>query len=257
MSAVRRTGRSALDRQRAHYERTAARFDRSIWSLGNRDNRNHETKARAVAEAIEAARGGQVLEVGAGTGLHARWLLEHTPVSYTGLDLSEPMLTIARERVAAHAGRARLVVGDAARLPFPDASFDAAFCTATLHHLPDARAGIAELVRVVRPGGRVAAVEPNWKFPSVLVMSAITPAEHAVFRLNGPRLVRWAREAGLEEVTLRRLLYTPPAPRSWARLYDAIDRGAGRVPGLRRLSIVLLVSGRVPEGRPGPARRAG
>ncbi|HVL90324.1 MAG TPA: methyltransferase domain-containing protein [Actinomycetota bacterium] len=233
-------------RQVEFYERTAGRYDRSVWSLGCRDNRNHETKIRAVAEAISADGGGRVLEVGAGTGLHGRWLLEHTPVEHTGLDLSEPMLRIAAGRLARFAGRSRLTIGDALDLPFPDAAFDAAFCVGTLHHLPSAEAGMRELARVVKPGGRVAALEPNWKFPSVLVYSAITPEERKTFAINDRRLVAWARRAGLTEVRLQRLLYTPPKPVRWHRTFDRIDQALARTPGLRQLSINLLVAGRRP-----------
>jgi ubiquinone/menaquinone biosynthesis C-methylase UbiE len=227
-----------------HSGRTARGFDRSVWSLGNRDNRNHRVKVEAIADAIGAFAGGRILEVGTGTGLHARWLLERTPVEYTGIDVSRDMLDLARLRLADHAERLRLTIGDAQRLPFPSRSFDAAFCTATLHHLGNPAAGIRELVRVVRPGGRIAAIEPNWKYPSVLVYTAITPAERNTFRISPARLESWARAAGLEAVRVQRLLYTPPAPKTWGRLWDAVDRGVA--PGLRRLSIVLLLSGRVP-----------
>jgi ubiquinone/menaquinone biosynthesis C-methylase UbiE len=230
-----------------HYVRTARGFDRSVWSLGNRDNRNHRVKVEAIAEAIGAAAGGRILEVGAGTGLHARWLLEHTPVEYTGIDVSRDMLDFARLRLADHAERVRLTIGDAQRLPFPDRSFDSAFCTATLHHLGDPASGIRELARVVRLGGRVAAIEPNWKYPSVLVYTAITAAERNTFRISPARLEAWALASGLEDVRVRRLLYTPPSPKNWERIWDAVDRGVARVPGLRRLSIVLLLSGRVPD----------
>ncbi|HET6708710.1 class I SAM-dependent methyltransferase, partial [Amycolatopsis sp.] len=70
---------------------------------------------------------GEVLEVAAGTGLN----LPHYPaeVTLTGLDLSEGMLAIARDR-ARHLGRpVTLQVGDAHRLPFADCSFDTVVCT--------------------------------------------------------------------------------------------------------------------------------
>lgn len=238
---------SNVREQVEYYERHAEKFDRSIWSLGCRDNRNHSVKISSVAGAIRAANGGSVLEVGTGTGLHARWLLENTPVRYTGIDVSEAMLKIARRRLEPFGDRVSLEVADAQKLPFDDGSFDAAFCSTTLHHLSDPRRGIAELVRVVRPGGYAAAIEPNWKFPSVLILSAINKAEHNVFKINGPRLVAWAKAAGLEDVRFRRLLYTPPAPRSWIRFFDAVDRKASTIPGIKQLSITLLVSGRKRE----------
>ncbi|MGH2829293.1 MAG: class I SAM-dependent methyltransferase [Actinomycetota bacterium] len=235
--------RSHNRRQVAFYERTATRYDRSVWSLGCRDNRNHQTKIRAIARAIGAEAGGSVLEVGVGTGLHARWLLDNTPVTHAGVDLSAPMLEIARERLSGQGARSALGIADALRLPFDDERFDAAFCVGTLHHLPDAAGGIAELARVVKRGGRVAALEPNWKFPSVLVYSAITPEERNTFKINPDRLLSWGRRAGLTELRVQRLLYTPPRPASWAQAFDRIDATLARTPGLRNLSINLLLSG--------------
>ncbi|HJR19465.1 MAG TPA: methyltransferase domain-containing protein [Actinomycetota bacterium] len=237
--------RSNVREQILHYERMAAKFDRSIWSLGNRDNRNHLVKVRAIADAIGAERGGHVLEVGTGTGLHARWLLENTPARVTALDASEPMLGIASQRLADHGGRVALGIADAHDLPFGDGTFDSAFCSGTLHHLSSPGRGIAELARVTRPGGRVAAMEPNWKFPSTMLVGASNKAERNVFKISPASLEAWARAAGLEDVRLRRLLYTPPAPRSWERGWDAVDRTVARIPGLKRWSIMLLLTGRV------------
>jgi ubiquinone/menaquinone biosynthesis C-methylase UbiE len=242
---------SDVKRQIDFYVKRAGRFDRSFWSLGSRENRNHLKKLAAVARAIgcdDPARSGtrSVLEVGTGTGLHAVWLLERGVGSYAGVDVSEAMLDIARGRLSQWSSRVRLTVGDAQRLPFKDGEFDSAFSSATLHHLGDAALGIRELARVVRPGGLVAAIEPNWKFPSVLLYSAMTREEWNTFRINPARLAQWAAEAGLEDVTVTNLLYTPPRPRRLAPLFDRIDRGAARIPALRRLSINVLVSGRRP-----------
>jgi ubiquinone/menaquinone biosynthesis C-methylase UbiE len=239
--------RTNVRRQIEHYERMASKFDRSVWSLGNRDNRNHLVKVRAIADALGASRGGHVLEVGTGTGLHARWLLDNTTVTVTALDASEPMLAIASQRLEPYPGRVALGIADAHDLPFADGTFDAAFCSGTLHHLSLPGRGVAELARVTRPGGRVAAMEPNWKFPSTMLVGASTPAERNVFKISPASLEAWGRAAGLEDVRLERLLYTPPAPRSWGGLWDAVDRGVARVPGLKRWSIMLLLTGRVPD----------
>ena len=229
------------------YERTARKFDHSVWSLGNRDNRNHLVKVRAIADAIGAGSGGSFLEVGTGTGLHARWLLENTPASITAVDASEQMLSIAARRLEPFDGRTTLGIVDAHQLPFSDGSFNGAFCSGTLHHLSRPHRGVAEIARVTRPGGRVAIMEPNWKFPSTLIIGALTPEERHVFKISPATLETWGRDAGLEQVRLRRLLYTPPAPRSWNRFWDSVDRRVARVPGIRRLSIMLLLTGRVPE----------
>jgi len=237
--------RSNVQKQIEFYERTARGFDRSIWSLGNRDNRNHHAKITAIARALDIDAVGSLLEVGTGTGLHALRLMEGSRVRYVGLDVSSAMLETARGRLHGFRDRVQLAVADGSRVPFPDGTFDAAFCAGTLHHMADPSRGLRELVRVVRPGGRVAAMEPNWKFPSVLAYTAMTRAEWNTFKISPARLEAWARASGLDEVRVRRLLYTPPRPRSWGKTWDAIDAGVARTPVLRRLSIVLLVSGRV------------
>lgn len=234
---------SNVGEQIGHYRRLAARFDRSVWSLGRRDNRNHAAKIEAMAEAIRAAEGGRVLEVGTGTGLHARWLLERTPVEYVGVDASAAMLRIAGTRLGPAGDRARFGIADAHRLPFDDESFDSAFCSGTLHHLSDPARGLRELARVVRRGGRVAAMEPNWKFPSVLLVGALNRAERNVFKISPARLLAWT-DGLLEDVEVRPLLFTPPLPRTWARFYDRVDARLERVPGLRQLSIMTMLSGR-------------
>jgi ubiquinone/menaquinone biosynthesis C-methylase UbiE len=71
-----------------------------------------------------------------------------------GVDTSEPML--ARARATNAHPRAAYVCGDATRLPFPDGSLDAVGCYAALYLIPDPFAALDEMVRVLRPGGRLA-----------------------------------------------------------------------------------------------------
>lgn len=235
-----------LQRQIDFYVRKADHYDRSFWSMGDRENRNHFKKIQAISDAlgITASSTGSVLEVGTGTGLHARWFLERTKMSYRGLDVSVPMLEIARQRVTEWTDRAQLTVGDAQLLPFPDGAFDAAFCAATLHHLQDPSKGVSEVARVVRPGGRVALMEPNWKYPTVLVYSASVREEWNTFKINPRRLREWASAAGVTDIAMTPVLYTPPQPKSFTRFFEWVDRTMPSVPVLRALSITMLLSGR-------------
>jgi ubiquinone/menaquinone biosynthesis C-methylase UbiE len=71
-----------------------------------------------------------------------------------GIDLDRLQIARARQRLARkHAGRVDLRVADVEHLPFADVSFDALFDFGILHHLPDWQAGIAEIRRVMKPGG--------------------------------------------------------------------------------------------------------
>ena len=77
-----------------------------------------------------------------------------------GCDFCHPMLVIGNEKIGArHARRARLTEGDALCLPFADASFDVVTIAFGLRNLEDVEGGLAEMLRVLKPGGRAAVLE--------------------------------------------------------------------------------------------------
>ncbi len=125
------------DRKSATYDAEMAGWDRRLFG---------DSREWACGQA-----GGDVLEVAVGTGLN----LPHYPagVTLTGLDLSEGMLAMARAREPARPVTLRQ--GDAHRLPFAEASFDTVVCTFGLCAIPDPAAAVAEMTRVLRPGGRL------------------------------------------------------------------------------------------------------
>ncbi|WP_329100802.1 class I SAM-dependent methyltransferase [Micromonospora sp. NBC_01699] len=116
--------------------------------------------AAAVTEA-NLTTGGVVVDIGCGTG-RALPALRDAVGSHgvvVGLDLTPQMLTAART----HAQRAAadLLLGDARNLPLADASVDAVFAAGLLTHLPDPEAGLGELARITRPGGRLVLFHPS------------------------------------------------------------------------------------------------
>jgi demethylmenaquinone methyltransferase/2-methoxy-6-polyprenyl-1,4-benzoquinol methylase len=170
--------------------------------------------------------GGHVLDVATGTGLVADELMRRG-FAVTGLDQSAEMLAVARSRLG---GRATLVSGHAEELPFASASFDHLTFTYLLRYVDDPAAVLAELSRVVRPGGTVAMLEfgvprglwyPPWRIyvGAVLPLAgrAISPGWHEVGRFLGGsirdlwrripegRMLELWRAAGITEPRLRRL----------------------------------------------------
>ena len=131
-------------RQRRVWDKAAPSYDRQmsflerVWFAGGRQwlgRRAH----------------GRVLEVAIGTGLN---LPHYRPgVAVTGIELSPAMRALARERAAGLGLAADLREGDAERLPFGDASFDTVVCALALCSIPDPAAAIAEMGRVLVPGG--------------------------------------------------------------------------------------------------------
>ena len=132
------------ERVRRYWDRTATRYDERVSRV---EERWLAPSRRWVCERAV----GEVLEVAVGSGLN----LPHYPpeAKLIGVDLSEGMLQLARRRAATARCEVDLLRTDGSRLPFEDESFDAVVCTFSLCGFPDPRAGVEEMVRVLRPGG--------------------------------------------------------------------------------------------------------
>lgn len=131
--------RQQWDRQAPHYDREMRLMERLLFGDG---------RAWVCAQAA-----GDVLEVAVGTGRNFPFY--PGDVRLTGIDLSPVMLTIARRRAEDLGLDVNLREADAQALPFPDVSFDTVVCTLSLCTIPDDRRAVAEMWRVLRPGGRL------------------------------------------------------------------------------------------------------
>jgi SAM-dependent methyltransferase len=128
------------------------RFDRAADQYDQTRAISDEAMGRTISLlAAELGDRGRVLEVGVGTGLLALRLHE-AGILVSGLDLSAPMLAKLVQK-AGGAPPFPLVRGDATTMPFADRAFGAVYLRWVLHLIPDWRAALAEIARVVRPGG--------------------------------------------------------------------------------------------------------
>jgi len=96
-----------------------------------------------------------ILDIGSGAGQIIGHLLKYADADakITGIDISHKMLGRARRRLKSD--RPRFIAADLTQLPFPDSFFDCVTCGYVLEHLPNAYAGLAEISRVMTPGGRL------------------------------------------------------------------------------------------------------
>ncbi len=123
------------------------------------DHPEWRADCRALAALVPGSR---VLDLGVGPGAGTVELARADPARRpVGLDLSAAMLRRARRRARAAGVELPLVRGDALRLPIRDAALDGVTGHSVLYLLPDAAAALAELRRALRPGGRVAFLEPR------------------------------------------------------------------------------------------------
>ena len=105
---------------------------------------------------LAPSRGLRWIDVGCGTGAFTELLVEHcAPAEVEGIDPSEAQLSFARTRPVGQI--AKFQHGDALALPFSEARFDAAVMALVIFFVPDPAKGVAEMARVVCPGGTVAA----------------------------------------------------------------------------------------------------
>jgi ubiquinone/menaquinone biosynthesis C-methylase UbiE len=170
------------------------RYRDSFWP-----SRAYEDRCDRIAlEALLPRTGDRLIEVGAGFGRLADEYSGYREVVL--LDLSGVQLAAARERLGDDP-RYVTVEGDAFHLPFPDASFDAAVCVRVIHHFDDPRAAIAEMARVLRPGGVLVLESSNKRNLKAIALyllrrqreSPFRPGSHTMNAYFLPRIVRMRR----------------------------------------------------------------
>jgi ubiquinone/menaquinone biosynthesis C-methylase UbiE len=165
---------------RHHWDRRASTFDDEMGhSLVNDEQRKAwlDLLSRLAGPAPR-----RVLDVGCGTGILALTFAElgHT---VTGIDLSPQMIDRARLKAEQARQQIDFGVGDAAALDRADETYDLVVARHVIWNLPDPKRGIAEWLRVLRPGGRLALIEGKWADNDALALATARPTSQMFARV--------------------------------------------------------------------------
>lgn len=126
------------------------------------DERGYKRLMKELFDLVEPLRGQTFLDIGCGTGAFTQRLAD-LAMEGVGLDISRQNLRVASR----HLPQISFLAGDTELLPFPDNQFDLVTFSGILHHLPRLEGSLEEGLRVLKPGGRLFAYDPNGRNPAM------------------------------------------------------------------------------------------
>lgn len=191
-----------------------------------------KTIERRFVDYVRPGHDNTLLDIGCGTGESRKLYIDHV-AAYTGIDLSDASVNFARERFP----KSEWLTANACTLPFDDQSFDIVAFSSVLHHIDNYPVALAEARRVLKPGGRVFAFDPNVLHPAMALFrkpespfyltAGVSPNERPLLPKD---LQRNFAQAGFEEIRQRgqsNIPYRHVAPRlinSALSMYNFADR---------------------------------
>jgi ubiquinone/menaquinone biosynthesis C-methylase UbiE len=193
------------------FDRWSENYDRSVlqWLLFGPSHRALLDRMRSPL----ADRPSTVLDVGCGTGVFAALVRSAFPqATIWGVDLVAAMLSRGRECRPSPPGRVALVQGDSERLPFPAGAFDVVTCSNSFHHYPDQGRAVAEMHRVLKPGGRLLLIDgcrDGW-WGWLIYDICVAGVEGEVLHASARRVRDLFERAGFVETAQR--VHRGPAP---------------------------------------------
>ena len=171
--------------QKLFYEKL---FTRKI----NKKNLKHyiEQRGKKIFSNITIGENCNVLDIGCGEGIFSDYLIKNIRGSkVTGLDISFNRCVSGKER----AKECNFLKGSADNLPFKSKQFDLVFCNALLHHVPNIKKTLDEILRTAKPSGYLALIEPNRFNPLICMLGFFVKAERGSLLLSIRQIIKYLK----------------------------------------------------------------
>ena len=236
--------------ERVHFEGVLDRRGTLYWAERTRaGKRRRQIRSKRImaASAATTTPAARILEIGCGTGEFTLPLAAYTSGWLAGVDVAPGLLRHTSGRLPANA---TVCAADVERLPFAAGTFDAVVGNAVLHHLRLERA-VPEVLRVLRPGGRLCFAEPNMLNPQVFLERNVRWIGRLLYNSPGETaFVRWQIQRTLTALGVTDVAAVPfdflypltPAP--LIGLVERLGRVCERLPGVREIAGSLFITGR-------------
>jgi ubiquinone/menaquinone biosynthesis C-methylase UbiE len=191
------------------------------WAAGdfNRVALGITEASQALVRAVDVRPGERVLDVACGSG-NAALAASHRHAEVVGLDYVPALIERARKRAEAEGSTVDFRVGDAQALPFEDHAFDVVLSVFGVIFAPDQEGAMAELLRVTRPGGRIALA--TWMPEGMGGETFRAMSRHVPPPAGAKPVVRWGTEEGLREISGGAVTFQL-TPRTFHQYYRSVD----------------------------------
>jgi SAM-dependent methyltransferase len=238
----------SIDDIARHWDETA----RSGYEEFNAKTVSYGRRFTDAIEMIEAStetsvpRGGRLIDIGCGVGNGLIIFHERYGIEGIGVDVSDGMLNVAREKLVGRDLPIEVHQLDGEQLPYEDDSFDAGISFEVLEHTPNPARLLSEMARLVKPGGAIVVTTPNTLWEPVHWLAAVTGLHHS----EGPHrdvsrreILEGLKVAGLRVVDERTSVLVPAGPKALTQfglwLEDLLPGSVLRVIALRRIFLCV------------------
>jgi ubiquinone/menaquinone biosynthesis C-methylase UbiE len=186
------------------FSKWANNYDNPITSITFRQTNAH------IVKLLNPKQNSSLLDVGCGSGILIKYLLDsNKEMKLFGLDITPKMVEVAKRKFAKDPS-VEITLGSAVKIPYEDSTFDYVTCASSFHHHPDPLRSAKEMVRVLKPGGKLLILDmciEGFLRKILFKVENIYHNEGKVFRLTNKEMNDLYKDVGLRDIKQSTFLY--------------------------------------------------